>query len=194
MSLKLKSFILGIGAVIALQGCVPAVIVGGSAVAGKVISDPRTVGTQIDDEAIEAKVINAINQDAQLKHEARINVVSYNAEVLLIGQVPTENLKLQAANVAKGVRQVSRVYNELMVGPRISVGQTLKDAAITSEIKSRLLTTPNVSSMNVKVITENAVVYLMGDVLPQQAQIIANVARQVSGVRKVVNAMHFVKN
>lgn len=194
MSLKLKSFILGIGAVIALQGCVPAVIVGGSAVAGKVISDPRTVGTQIDDEAIEAKVNNAINQDAQLKQEARINAVSYNAEVLLIGQVPTESLKLQAGNIAKGVRQVKRVYNELIVGPRIPFGQTVKDASITSQIKSKLLTTPNVSSMNVKVITENAVVYLMGDVLPQQAQIITNVARQVSGVRKVVNAMHFVKN
>ncbi|MGL5266101.1 MAG: division/outer membrane stress-associated lipid-binding lipoprotein, partial [Plesiomonas shigelloides] len=54
----------------ALQGCVGAVIVGGAAVAGKVATDPRSVGGQIDDETLELRVGDALSKDAQLKKEA----------------------------------------------------------------------------------------------------------------------------
>ncbi len=191
---KLTTLAMIFGSALALQACVPAAIIGGSAVAGKVITDPRTVGTQIDDETLEERVILAINKDAQLRQEARINAVSYNEHVLLIGQVPNNNLKIQAGNITKGVKHVKTVYNELVIGKKIPASRIFKDGAITSQVKSKLLITPNINSTNVKVITENGQVYLMGSVLPEQAAIIINVVRNINGVQKVINAMQLVNN
>ena len=51
---------------------------------------PRTMGTQIDDETLELKVGHALDKDAQIKSEGRVNAVSYSGRVLLIGQVLME--------------------------------------------------------------------------------------------------------
>ena len=54
-----------------LQGCIVAAL-GGGAAAAKVGTDPRTAGTQVDDETLEFKVENAVEKDAQIKTEGRI--------------------------------------------------------------------------------------------------------------------------
>ena len=50
---KKLAFVLG--ASIMLQGCVAAVL-GGAAAGAKIATDPRTMGTQVDDETLEVKV------------------------------------------------------------------------------------------------------------------------------------------
>ena len=133
-SLKKLAFIFA-GAML-LQGCVAAAI-GGAAVAGatKVATDPRTVGTQIDDETLEERVKSAIYKDQQIKSEARISITSYSGRVLLTGQVPNDNLREIATSLAKGVQNVSDVYNEVRIGPKVNFSQISKDAWITSQIK-----------------------------------------------------------
>jgi osmotically-inducible protein OsmY len=54
-----------------------------------------------------------------------------------------------------------------------------------------MLTTKNLKSGSIKVVTENGVVYLMGIVSHQQADIAADIARQVSGVQKVVKVFQY---
>lgn len=120
-----------------LQGCVAAALVGGAA-ATKVATDPRTMGTQVDDATLEARVYSALNQDAQIKQEARAITVAYNGRILLIGQVPNENTKVQASNLTKGAEGVSEVYNEMRIAQPISLLQQSKDSWITSRIKSEL--------------------------------------------------------
>ena len=103
---KKLAFVLG--ASIMLQGCVAAVL-GGAAAGAKVATDPRTMGTQVDDETLEVKVENALDKDAQIKSEGRVHAVSYSGRVLLIGQVPNESVKETATSLAKGVEGVSDV-------------------------------------------------------------------------------------
>ncbi|POY42970.1 division/outer membrane stress-associated lipid-binding lipoprotein [Avibacterium endocarditidis] len=185
-----------LGTTFVLQGCVSATvagIVGATAVATKVATDPRTVGTQVDDETLEEKkVLHAINKDQQLDSEARINVVSYSGRILLIGQVPNESLKEIATGLAKGIDNVSEVYNELRVGSPISLGQISKDSWITTQIKSKLFVNSGVKSTDVKVITENGEVFLMGNLTQQQADAATEVARNVSGVVKVVKVFKYL--
>ena len=61
-----KKFAFILGASVMLQGCVAAVL-GGAAAGAKVATDPRTVGTQVDDETLELKVENALDKDAQIR-------------------------------------------------------------------------------------------------------------------------------
>ncbi|OOF88205.1 division/outer membrane stress-associated lipid-binding lipoprotein [Rodentibacter ratti] len=188
-SFKELAFILT--ASIMLQGCVAAAL-GGAAAGTKVATDPRTMGTQVDDETLEFKVENALDKDEQIKSEARVNAVSYSSRVLLIGQVPSENTKSTATDLAKGVDGVNDVYNELRVSPKITIGQISKDSWITTQVKSKMLVDDRVKSTDVKVITENGEVFLLGNVTQAQADAAAEIASKVSGVQKVVKVFKYL--
>lgn len=176
---------------VSLQGCLATAVVGGAAVATKVATDPRTAGRQIDDETLEEKVAYNLNKDAQLKEEGRINVVAYNGKVLLIGQAPNEMAKDMAKSIAAGVEGVSKVYNEIRVGNKIGIGQISQDSWITTKIKSQLLGNASVKATEVKVITENGEVFLMGNLSESQISAAANVARETAGVRRVVRVIDY---
>lgn len=187
----LKKLAILLGATIFLQGCVAAVI-GGGAVAAKVATDPRTTGTQIDDETFEFKVENAVEKDAQIKAEGRVNAVSYNGRVLLIGQVPNSDVKDTATALAKGVEGVNEVYNELTVSPKISFAQISKDSWLTTQVKSKMFVDGRVKSTDVKVISENGEVFLLGNVTQSQANAAADIASKISGVKKVIKVFKYL--
>ncbi|MGL4545751.1 MAG: BON domain-containing protein, partial [Plesiomonas sp.] len=98
-----------------LQGCIGAVLVSSAAVAGKVATDPRSVGGQIDDETLELRVGDALAKDAQIRKEARILATAYEGRVLLVGETPTQALSKQAAQITAGVNGVTAVYNEIRI-------------------------------------------------------------------------------
>ena len=76
-----------------LQGCFPLVATGVGATA-LVATDRRTTGTYIEDETIEWKVFGRVRERLPGAH---INATSYNRRVLLTGEVPSEDVKKQAA-------------------------------------------------------------------------------------------------
>ncbi len=187
----LKNLAMILTATFILQGCV-ALGLGGAAVATKVGTDPRTIGSQVDDETLELKVYDAITKDEQIKAEGRVVVVSYSGRVLLLGQVPEESLKEVATGLAKGVENIGDVYNEMRVGSPISLTQKTQDSWITTKIKSDMLLNSAVKTTDIKVITENKEVFLLGNVTQDQGTAAAEVARKVSGVEKVVKVFKYL--
>lgn len=184
--------VLGVS-VISLSGCIATAVVTTAAVATKVATDPRSAGTQIDDETLEEKVAYNLNKDAQLQQEARINVVSYSGRILLVGQAPSEAAKETAGNIAAGVDGVKEVYNEIRITENIGVAQIATDSWITTKIKSKLLVNGDVKSTDVKVITENGEVFLMGNLTSHQTDAASEVARNVNGVKKVVKVINYLR-
>lgn len=175
-----------------LQGCV-AVVAGGAAVATKTATDPRTVGTQVDDVTLEARVSSAIAKDQQIKQEARIITTAYHGSVLLTGQTPKAELSERARNIAVGVDGAETVHNAVRQGSPVDIGTASSDSWITTKIRSQLLTSDKVKSSNVKVVTENGEVFLMGLVTEEQGKEAANVASNVSGVKRVITVFQYVK-
>jgi osmotically-inducible protein OsmY len=88
-----------------------------------------------------------------------------------------------------GVREV---YNELGVGPVSSLGSRSTDSFIDSKVKARLVDSNQISANHIKVVTERAIVHLMGIVNDREAKVAVAVARTTSGVKKVVNLMEIV--
>lgn len=174
-----------------LQGCITTAVVTTAAVAGKVATDPRSAGTQVDDEILEEKVAQNLNNDAQLKTETRINIVVYNGKVLLIGQAPNYTAAETAKNIAAGVDGVKEVVNEIRTGEVIRASQVAIDSWITTTIKSKLLLNGEVKTTEVKVITENGEVFLIGKLSHTQADAATEVARNVRGVSKVVKVITY---
>lgn len=194
MTIKnVKKLVFILGSALLLQGCVAALL-GGAAVGGKVATDPRSTGTQIDDETLEFKVYDAVTKDEQIKAEGRVVAVAYSGRVLLIGQVPNEAAKETATSLAKGVEGVNaeNIYNEMTIGSPINLTQRSQDSWITTKVKSNMLLNSSVKTTDVKAITENSTVYLMGNVTQDQAAAAAKVASEVSGVQRVMKVFKYL--
>jgi osmotically-inducible protein OsmY len=167
-----------------LQGCVGVVAAGGAGAA--VAVDRRSAGTIVDDEAIELKTSNAIFGDDDLGKKAHINITSFDYIVLLTGETPTAAMRDRAVDLARHVDKVRKVYNEIVVAQPTTVKSRATDTWITAQIKAKLLGNKNVSAANVKVITENRTVYLLGMVSHAEAEAATETARFVDGVAQVI--------
>ena len=176
-----------------LQGCVAAAVVGTAAVGTKAATDPRTVGTQVDDSTLELRVNSALSKDEQIKKQARINVTAYQGKVLLTGQSPVADLSARAKQIAMGVEGTTEVFNEVRQGKPIGLGTASSDTWITTKVRSQLLGTDQVKSSNVKVTTENGEVFLMGLVTEREGRAAADIASRVSGVSRVTTAFTYIK-
>src|SRR5690606_21625948 len=116
-------------------------------------SDPtsRTFGSIIDDSLIETTAtVNIRKSHAQLEN-AHVVTVSYNGILLLIGQVPNQDVRRIAAETAARVKNVRRVHNHLSVGPNTELLIRSSDSLITSKIKGKFVSHAEVKSGKTKV-------------------------------------------
>ena len=180
-------------AVIALAGpltaCAP-LIVGGAAVGTIMAFDRRTSGAQLEDEGIELRGASRL-RDA-MRDQAHVNLNSYNRQVLLTGEVPNEQFKQTAEHVIAGVENVKGIVNELAVMPNTTLAQRSNDTLITGKVKASLLDDRELYLGAFKVVTERGVVYLMGRVTQREAEKATQIARNTSGVQRVVRIFEII--
>ena len=161
---------------LALQGCA-AVAVGAAAVGISSATDPRTIGTQVDDQTIEMKTNAKLGNDQQLE-DSRVIAVSYDTNVLLIGQVPSESLKRRAEDVIRDTNGINKIFT-------VRAG----DSWITSKVKLKFANNKSIDATNIKVVTENGEVFLLGHVSQAEAEAAVEIARNVDGVGRVIKAL-----
>ncbi|WP_323884427.1 division/outer membrane stress-associated lipid-binding lipoprotein [Aeromonas hydrophila] len=176
-----------------LQGCA-AVVVGGAAGTAKASGDRRTLGAQWDDQSIELKAANLLADNKPLSAASKISVYSNNGRVLLVGQTPSDAYKLEAGKIVARIEGVRHVYNELRLGQPVSIGVRSNDSWITSKVRADMLGAKNFDSAKVKVVTENGEVFLIGLVTRQEGDHAVEIARHVSGVKRVIKAFEFAQN
>lgn len=169
--------------VMSLGACAP-LMVGGMVGGAMVASDRRTSGIQLEDESIELRSANRIRE--MLGSRVHINVTSYNRQVLLTGEVPAQKDKDYANQLVSQVDNVRSVVNELVIAPTSSIADRSMDTLISGKVKASMVDSKDIFANAFKVVTERGTVYLMGRVTQREAQRASDLARQVSGVKKVV--------
>ncbi|MEP7371486.1 MAG: BON domain-containing protein [Nitrosospira sp.] len=175
------------------SGCavlVAAGVVSGVGAGAAVSQDRRTSGMFVEDEGIEFKSGRRISE--KMGADVNVNVTSFNRNVLLTGEAPTEVSKKEIGKLVTGVENVRKVTNEIAVGDVSSFGSRSNDALLTSKIKARFLDSGAFQVNHVKVVTEDAVVYLLGLVKVREADSAVDIARSTSGVRKVVKVFEYL--
>jgi len=172
-----------------LQGCF-VLGLGAVGTTAYVATDRRTAGSILEDNTIELKADNRIS--TALGGYANVRAVSYNQQVLLVGQVPTEADKLKAAEVVQGVPNVKAVLNEIDVGPVADLNRSATDSLITTKVRARLIDAHDIFGNAFKVTTSNSVVYLMGIVTQREADRAVEIARSTTGVSKVVTMFNII--
>ena len=172
-----------------LAGCVPLLLGGAVIGGGKVVSDRRSTGIQIEDEAIELRAGSRIRELATL---GQISVTSYNRLVLLTGEVPGAHERSAVEQAMARVENVRGVVNEIVVAPNSSLSSRSADGVLSAKVKATLIDTKDVQANAYKVTAERRVIYLMGRVTEREARRGAEIASQVSGVEKVVKVFEIV--
>lgn len=152
----------------------------------------RTLGAKVEDESIETKASHNVKRTDARLDDARIIVDSFNGVVLLTGQVPSEELKELAGEVAGNVRNVRRVLNELAIAGNLPASQRVNDTWINTRVRAALVGDASIESGRLRVVTENASVYLMGIVSRSEADRIVRVVTNTGGMQRVVKAFDYL--
>lgn len=175
-----------------------------------------TVACSQSDSGITTAVKTKLAGDVIVK-ESEINVDTGKKVVTLNGTVDIPAAKERADIVARDTKGVVDVVNDIVVdrdvaattgtvepkadaarddiGERVqdsagAVRDTATDATITFEVKAKFLAEPGVSGLKINVDTNDGVVTLSGNVKSMaEADKAIAVARQSSGVKRVVNHM-----
>lgn len=166
-----------------LGGCA-ALVVGGAVGTAVVVTDRRTAGTQLEDQNIELKSVTSIRET--VGERGHINVTSYNRQVLLTGEVAGEADRAAVEQAIGRIEGVKTIVNELAAMAASSMTTRSNDTILTSRVKASYLDAKDLQANAVKVVTERAVVYLMGRVTEREANRATDLARGVAGVQKVV--------
>ncbi|MFN4361727.1 MAG: BON domain-containing protein [Hylemonella sp.] len=172
-----------------LTACAP-LLVGGAVMTGMSAADRRTTGSQIEDERIETRGGSRIRE--HLGERVHINITSYNRQVLLTGEVPSEQDKQLAEQVISRIENVRSITNELAVLGPSTLTQRSSDALVTGRVKANLIDARDLNASAFKVVTERGVVYLLGRVTAREADRATDIARRTSGVQKVVRLFELI--
>ncbi|AVS92358.1 transporter [Paracidovorax avenae] len=172
-----------------LSACAPLVI-GGAAVGTMMAADRRTTGTQVEDETIELRAGNRLRDT--FGDRVHVNVTSYNRQVLLTGEVPSQQDKERVEQTVLTVENVRSVVNDLAVMSASTLSQRANDTLITGKVRASLVDAKDIFATAFKVVTERNTVYLMGRVTQREADRATEIARGVNDVRKVVRVFEIV--
>lgn len=183
-SLLLLVFVSG-----SLQGCFP-VVAAGVGTGIMMAQDRRTPGAYVEDQAIETKAFDRIGK--QYKNAAHVNVTSFNRNVLISGEAPSEEVKAEIGKLVSAIENVRNVSNELIISGPSSMTSRSSDSLITSDVKLRFVQDKRFDADRVKVVTENGTVFLMGIVKRAEADAATEVTSMTGGVQRVVKLFEYL--
>ncbi len=176
-----------------LNGCL-AVIAAGAAVGASATHDRRSIGTIIDDKNIQLTATDSINHDKEIALKNNVYIIVYERQMLLIGEVRTQALKQRAEKLTSGIEGVRRLVNEIAVQEPEGFGSRRRDDLLTAQVKTALLDIvdlPGFDPSRINVSSAHRVVYLMGLVSHAEDERVAEIARNVRGVERVVKVFEY---
>ncbi|WP_246210677.1 BON domain-containing protein [Vogesella oryzae] len=182
MKQRVTALLLATVAAANLSACFP-LVAGGVAGGALVATDRRTSGAYVEDQGIELKAAQVLRERFAA---ANVSVTSYNRAVLLTGEVADDAQRSAVELQLRGMPNVRRVYNHLVVAPNATLPQRNGDIWLTTKVRTRLLEGNGYPPNAVKVVSERGVVYLLGLLTPAEGEAAAQVAATTSGVQQVV--------
>jgi osmotically-inducible protein OsmY len=172
-----------------LSACAP-VMMGGVLTTAMIASDRRTTGIQIEDEGISQRSASAIKQNFGEKEH--VNVTSYNRQVLITGEVSSERVRTQVEQLIGKIENVRLVVNELGIGPATSLSERSADLVLVAKVKAAMIDTEDLFASVYKIVVERGTVFVMGRVTQREGNRATEVARSVSGVKRVVRVFEYI--
>lgn len=155
----------------------------------------RGIQAVANDRDIEADIHDELRDEPELAYQTHITATAFNGTVLLAGEAATENLRAQAVKIAQFTANVKRVHNNIAIAYPSGIDSRRRDLRITANVTDALKeirTIPDFDASQVKVVTENANVYLMGLLHRREGAVVINVVRQVPDIKQIVTIFEYL--
>lgn len=155
--------------------------------AGVTKGDERNFARSVNDVSAE-RVIKARMARAHGFKLKGVNVDVREGVVLMAGNVPRQEDRIEAERIAWSAPRVDQVGNEILIKDKQGAIRNVKDGFLTTAVKTRLTADKYVKSRNINVESHDGVVYLLG-VARNQAELerAAEIASTTRGAREVVS-------
>lgn len=184
---------LSLAGLLLLQGCVGVLLAGGATTGVVVAKDRRTVTAQVDDQKIELNARHDLSERTDISRISHISINSNNGIVLLVGQTPHQKYSDEVRAMVERQEGVRKIYNEIKIEEPTGYDIRSNDSWITSKVRTMLIAEKHFDSSHVKVVTEDSQVFLMGLVTHDEGELAVEIARNVSGVEKVIRVFEYVQ-
>lgn len=178
-------FLISITVMLLLSGCISDIWTGVT-----LVYDRHNIYKQVSDFQLDAAIGRALYKDQTFKGKnCSLDYAILNGDVLLAGYLPNDEFRQELKKRVESVQGARRYFFELSIrGP---IDNSLEDNWITAKIRSKIFADSSINPKAFKVVTFDKVVYLMGDVFPDQADRVIYYARSCSGVRRVVKLFKY---
>jgi len=157
--------------------------------------DRRTPEMIASDTKIEQTALEELMDDSELTSQSHISVDAYNGLALMTGEVPSETIKNKALDIVRIIPHVKMVRDSLVVAQPIDSTARANDAQLTAQVNvalTQIHTLPNFDPAMVKVVTENGVVYLMGQVSREEGNVVINVTRLQPNIKQIITVFEYL--
>ncbi len=179
---------------IILTGCVGYSSTGVLGTGVSIATDPRTIGTQIDDSImqknISAKIIS-LNTNYILSVKSKV----LDGRVFITGKADSVDDKLKITKFAWEVKGTRSVKNDLKIKEKFDLKQAAKDLLITSQLRTAMLSNKKIKSSNYNIDTHKKTVYIYGISKDKEERSeVINEAKQILDVKDVITSIFLVED
>ena len=191
MRIKLLSFLF---AFLIISGCVGVSSKGIFGTGVSVATDPRSVGTQIDD-SIMQKNLSARTVLLDKKYLLSVKSKVLDGRIFLTGKVDNPEEKLKLTKLAWETVGTRSVRNDIKIKEDFNFQQSAKDVLITSQLRTALILNRNIKATNYQIDTYKKKIYIYGiAITSEEKELVISEAKEILDVKKVVASILLVEN
>ena len=156
--------------------------------------DPRSLGTQIDDSIMQKNLIARLILKEK-SYFLKIKTKVLDGRIFLTGNVDDPEEKLQITKLAWETEGVRSVKNDIKIKEKFNFKRSVKDALITSQLKTAMIFNKKIKASNYNVDTYKKKIYIYGIALTsdEEEQVIDE-AKQILDVEGVVASILLVED
>jgi len=123
--------------------------------------DPRSVGTQIDDNIMQKNLSTRLLL-IDKKYLLSINTKVLDGRIFITGKVEDPEEKLKITKMAWETKGVRSVKNNIIIKEEFNFKQSAVDLFITSQLRTALVINKNIKSSNYNIDTYKKKIYIYG--------------------------------
>ena len=179
---------------ITISGCMGTSSTGVLGTGVSIATDPRTIGTQIDDNIMQKNLsAKIINRNA--KHLFAVKPKVIDGRIFITGKVNTVEEKLNITKLAWEIKGARSVKNDLKIREQFDIQQFSKDILITSQLRTAMIASKTIKSTNYNIDTYKKKIYIYGiaESEEERAEVI-NEAKQVLDVEDVISSILLIED
>ena len=156
--------------------------------------DPRSLGTQIDDNLMQKNLTARLLLNDK-KYLLSINTKVLDGRIFLTGKVEDPEEKLKITKMAWETKGVRSVRNNVIIKEEFNFKQSATDLLITSQLRTALVINKNIKSTNYNIDTYKKKIYIYGiaQTKDEQKEVIKE-GKAIPDVERVIASILLVED